>query len=145
MAAPVSYASNAWREAGAPLNHIRPPSRGQIGAWGGNSGFRVQLCVRSLFFVFLGGMGLTRTMIWLYGHTYDAGWTPVGIGLDHQDQSRSRSSSHFYRWLWCTSLYRYRVLLQHTSSILFPGKLRSIESLKKSPTTSHLHLNREDF
>ncbi|OJZ84989.1 hypothetical protein ASPFODRAFT_47556 [Aspergillus luchuensis CBS 106.47] len=39
------------------------------------------------------GMGLTRTMIWLYGHTDDAGWTPVGIGLDHQDQSQSRLSS----------------------------------------------------
>ncbi|PYH32441.1 uncharacterized protein BO87DRAFT_378317 [Aspergillus neoniger CBS 115656] len=38
-------------------------------------------------------MGLTRTMIWLYGHTCDAGWTPVGIGLDHRDQSRSRLSS----------------------------------------------------
>ncbi|CAK46186.1 hypothetical protein An12g04160 [Aspergillus niger] len=82
VAAPVSYASNAWREAGAPLNHIRPPSR---------------------------GMGLTRTMIWLYGHTYDAGWTPVGIGLDHQDQSRGTFMAH-QRYATCGLLESGRAL-----------------------------------
>ncbi|RAH51917.1 hypothetical protein BO85DRAFT_385186, partial [Aspergillus piperis CBS 112811] len=79
VATSTNSVSNAWRVAGIPLYHIRP-----FLALGTN--YEYNPFASSLW----EGMGLTRTMIWLYGHTDDAGWTPVGIGLDHQDQSHLR-------------------------------------------------------